>query len=177
MAEQTQPKTAEVEWVTPAGQLSSELTPANGRELFRWTRQLKAEETAFDDAVKYSVVEGQLPCGLDLDPVTGVIDGTVTEMDECVPGWSQLDVDDYDTPEMSGGNYATVGSAAAGEHTFTFTVRAAAVNYDAYADRQFSILVVNNWSSDRDRFIREYLGEDKFQAMKAAGYLPPLSNA
>lgn len=169
--------TAEVEWTTPAGRLASEVNSANGRELFRWRHVLEAAEATFGDAVRYRVVEGQLPCGLSLDPDSGAIDGTITEMDTCVPGWSQLDPGDYDTPEASGGKYATVGSAAAGQYTFTFTVRAAAASHDAYADRTFEILVVNNWSADRDRFIREYLGEDKFEELKAAGYLPPLSNA
>ena len=171
------PQTATVEWITEAVQLSSVVNSANGRELFQWKRQLEAEETTFDDDVQYQLIEGRLPCGLSLDPDTGLIDGTITELDDCVAEFETLATDQYDTEDTSGGNYASKGSAAAGEYTFSFTVRAEAVAHDAHADRTFSILVVNNWSSDRDRFIREYLGEAKLEQLKAAGHLPPLTNA
>ena len=165
-----------VEWITPAGRLASEVNSANGRELFQWRHQIEADPAG---EVKYHVVAGELPGGLTLDPTTGRIDGTLTEMDGYVAGWSDI-LDTYDTPDTTGGRYATVGSAAAGQRVFSFTVRATLlIDPSIYADRAFEILVVNNWSSDRDRFVREHpsLGPESEADLRADGWLPPLTNA
>jgi hypothetical protein len=165
-----------VAWVTPAGRLSSEVNSPNGRELFRWRHQLAAAPAG---GVSYTVVAGELPGGLTLDAATGLIDGTLTEMDGYVDGWDEA-LDSYDTPDTTGGRYATVGSAAAQTRVFPFTVRATLLaNPAIFADRAFDILVCNNYSSDRDRFVREHpsLGPEKEAELRAAGYLPPLSNA
>jgi len=162
-----------VAWVTPAGRLASAVNSPNGRELFRWRHQLEAQPAG---AVQYRVVAGALPPGLDLDPATGVIDGTITELDAAVPGWDRAP-ESYDTADATGGRYATTGSAAAGQRAFGFTVRAELASAPAvHADRDFEILVVNNWSSDRDRFVREHpsLGPEREAELRAAGHLPPL---
>jgi len=168
--------TLSVSWITPAGRLASEVNSANGRELFNWRKQLEADPAG---DVEYQVVAGVLPGGLALDADTGVIDGTLTEMDSYVAEWSDS-LDSYDKAETTGGKYATVGSAAAGERVFPFTVRARLVTDETvYADRDFEILVVNNWSSDRDRFVREHpsLGPEREERLRQDGWLPPLSNA
>jgi len=129
----------------------------------------------------------------------------VRELDEYVPEYAKPDNFVWDTEDTGGGNYATFGSALSGGHTFTFTIR----GYDAsslqsytdsngdlqyivdsnglpnkYADREFSIFVENNWSSDRDSFILDYFDgkllefdgelftpEDYLLKVKSEGYL------
>ena len=164
-----------VAWITPAGRLASEVNSPNGRELFRWRHHLEAAPAG---EVEYHVVTGELPGGLTLDAATGLIDGTLTEMDGYIDGWSES-LDSYDTPDTTGGRYATVGSSAAGQRVFPFTVRATLLaDPSVYADRDFEILVVNNWSSDRDRFVREHpsLGPGREADLRGDGWLPPLTN-
>ena len=165
-----------VEWITPAGRLASEANSPNGRERFQWRKQLEADPAG---DVDYRVVAGALPGGLTLDQATGLIDGTLSEMDGYVTGWSES-LDTYDTADATGGNYATLGSAAAEQRVFPFTVRARLIaDTTVYADRDFEILVANNYSSDRDRFVRTHpsLGPEREAALREAGHLPPLSNA
>ncbi len=100
----------------------------------------------------------------------------VRELDEYVPEYVRPEDFTYDTDDTSGGKYATYGSALSGGYTFNFTIRAwdatglttyedsdGYLQYDIdsnlnseFADREFSVHVFNNWSSDRDSFILDY---------------------
>jgi hypothetical protein len=140
-------------------------TSANPRELFDFEYDLSAHAsfTGAGGTLEYYVVEGQLPNNLTLDSSTGQISGQTIDMDTYVD-W---DGTAYERPEdfvllLDGSNYASWGSAKAGSYTFEFTVRAHvddAPEDEFYADMVCSILAVNNYSSDRDQFIRDYTEE------------------
>lgn len=183
----------ELTWTTSSGQLSNEYagspTSSNPRELYEFEYQLQASFTGVDSELEYSIVSGQLPLNLSLNTETGFISGTVIDLDEWVDGWTNK-------PQINkdGSNYASTGSAAAGQYLAEFTVRVHvtdAPDDELFLDRDFSILVINNYSSDRDQFIRDYSAQfgDTFQIdgqpvnaeryleyQKSLGNFPALSN-
>jgi hypothetical protein len=108
-----------------------------------------------------------------INTATFNITPNVRELDDYVEEYAQPPDFTYDNTSNAGGDYATYGSALSGGKTLTFTIRAVLTssmdsngNYSDildsngtisnYTDRTFSIHVQNNWSSDRDRFIRFY---------------------
>lgn len=119
--------------------------------------QLEATTAPEVESVSFSLalVDGDaFPMNLTLSS-SGLISGILTEMDEYVPEFVGV----VETIAKDGSNYATAGSAAAGSSTVTFTIRATATQSETFADRQFSMLIYNNWSSDRDQLIRDYAAE------------------
>ena len=117
--------------------------------------------------IQYMVVGGEFPPDLILDMDTGVAYGMVSEMDlPDSPGdnsskdyfmkrWKLPE--DYRINEK---NYATVGSASAfanglpANNTAKFVIRAFnAKDPRVFTDKEFSMRISNNWSSDRDRLI------------------------
>ena len=134
---------------------------------------IDADYTQFSSGgpIKYRIVEGTLPETIFLDEDSGVITGYVQEMDDWVPEYVNA------IPEYTNQNYATAGSAGlfyavTGEtgstltntaigYRATFTVEAydslaANLNSTNSVQREFYFRLFNNWSSDRDRFLREY---------------------
>jgi len=117
--------------------------------------------------IKYMIVGGEFPPDLTLDMETGVAYGFISEMDlPDNPG--EFPTKDYfmerwRLPEgfkITENNYATVGSASSfrngrgAENIARFIIRAFnARDPRVFTDREFSISISNNWSSDRDRLI------------------------
>lgn len=182
-----------VQFTTTGGQLVNEFggspTSTNPRELFEFEYQVTAVETEQNAEVNYEIVEGQLPEELTINPETGLISGTVIDLDTWVP--------EFQKPEdfalaIDGSNYGTYGSVQAGQYLAEFTVRAFVVIEPEYFEEQTcSILVINNYSSDRDQFIRDYSeeygetftidgepvsAEEYLEYQKSIGNFPPLSN-
>lgn len=142
-----------------AGAFSSQ----NPRELYDFEFQVVASNISevapyIGLDVNYKIQSGQLPLNLTLNTTSGLISGTVIDLDEWVP--------EYQRPTgfaiaQDGSNYAAYGSAFAGSYSAEFTIRAYLVGYEnaAFEDQDCSILVINNYSSDRDQFIRDYSEE------------------
>ena len=127
-------------------------------------------------SIRYTHVAGQIPQSLELiDNMDGTakIVGDIIDMDEYVPGWQEPPGFTYDTLDRSGGKYATYGSAQAYSKTFTFVIRATGDSPDSntqgYSDRLFSITILNNYSSDRDRFIRKYYKNKTLEYLDSEG--------
>jgi hypothetical protein len=137
-------------------------TSSNPRELYDFEYDLSAHMTwtGADGTVEYSIISGQLPNDLTLDSATGQISGTVVDLDT----WVDWTGTAYERPtnyiiSKDGSNFGSWGSAQAKEYDATFTVRAQlddAPDDEFSADMECIIKVVNNFSSDRDQFIREY---------------------
>lgn len=118
--------------------------------------------------IYYEVIDGNFPPTMTLIRETGYITGYVPEMDDWVEEFKIA------LPEYTNDNYATAGSAALFDQSLTadypetpysypksylstFTVRAYnAYNENMYVDGEFYFRLLNNWSSDRDRFLRLY---------------------
>jgi hypothetical protein len=142
-----------------ANEYAGSPTSTNPRELFDFEFDLSPYATfTGDGALEFSIVSGQLPNNLTLSS-SGQISGTVIDLDT----W----VSEFQKPEgfvllIDASNYGTYGSAQAGSYLANFTVRAHvtdAPSDEFYEDLSTSILVVNNYSSDRDQFIRDYTEE------------------
>ena len=132
-------------------------------------------------AQEYSVSAGStLPLGLSLGTASGIISGIVLEMDGFVDEFNNKPEGfKYDEE-----NYATFGSAKTGSKTFTFSIDAFHSGIGGGTSTQLhSILIRNNWSSDRDEFIREIdnqffidgvksTNEEYLTEMKSRGYFP-----
>ena len=130
----------------------------NPRELFQFVHNLSIY-VIFPEAnnFEYSIISGKLPESLALNTTTGIISGTVDELDRWVPGW-------VNKPpiKVDGSNYATAGSAKEGYYVSEFTVRVHvddAPDNELFADMPCTIEVINNWSSDRDQLIRDYTAQ------------------
>ena len=132
-------------------------------------------------AERYSVTDGStLPLGLSLGTASGVLSGIVLEMDNFVDEFKNKPEGFKNNEE----NYATFGSAKTGSKTFTFSIDAFLSGIGGgTATQQHSILIRNNWSSDRDEFIREIdnqffidgvksTNEEYLTEMKSRGYFP-----
>lgn len=182
-----------VEFTTAGGQLINEFTgtptSANPRELFDFEYQVNAVDSQSGAEINYEIIESQLPNDLSINTQTGFISGTVIDLDT----W----VDEFQKPPgftiaRDGSNYATYGSAQAAQYLAEFTIRAFVVADPEYFEEQdCSILVINNYSSDRDQFIRDYSeqygetftidgepvsAEEYLAYQKSIGNFPPLSN-
>lgn len=157
----------EVTFSNPGSPLANEYagspTSTNPRELFDFEFDLSPYASfTGDGSLEFSIVSGQLPNNLALSS-SGQISGTVIDMDTYVD-WTGTP---YEEPpnfvlELDGSNFGTWGSAKAGSYSIEFTVRAHvtdAPDDEFYADATMNILVVNNYSSDRDQFIRDYTEE------------------
>ena len=131
-------------------------------------------------AEQYSVTAGStLPLGLSLGTASGVLSGIVLEMDNFVDEFNKPEGFKYDEQ-----NYATFGSAKTGSKTLTFSIDAFHSGIGGGTATQLhSILIRNNWSSDRDEFIREIdnqffidgitvANETYLTEMKSRGYFP-----
>lgn len=162
------PGTDEVTFSDPGSPLVNEYsgspTSANPRELFDFEFDL-SPYASFTDAtgvLEFYLVSGQLPNNLTLSS-SGQISGQTVDMDSYID-WTGTP---YEKPanfvlQLDGQNYGTYGSAKAGSYLIEFTVRAHVTDAppdEYYADLNTSILVVNNYSSDRDQFIRDYTEE------------------
>lgn len=101
--------------------------------------------------VYFEVIDGELPEDLTINPATGLISGTLREMDEYVPEFEPPSVIDTTT---DGTHYASFGSAAAETKMFTFEIEGTDNNNNR-TSATFSINKRNNYSSDRDNFIRQ----------------------
>jgi hypothetical protein len=156
---------SDVSFTSVGGQLVNEFggSPysSNPRELFEFQYQVSAINTAegtepwYGLPVVYKIQSGQLPNNLTLNTSTGLISGTVIDLDTWVPEYiaeGKVDI------AIDGSNYASKGSARDGSYLASFTIRAYVSGYEsqAYADQSCSILVINNYSSDRDQLIRDY---------------------
>ena len=136
-------------------------TSSNPRELFDFVYDLSKHAiwTGADGEIEYLLVSGQLPNDLTLDSSTGIISGTVIDLDTWVPEFQKPE---GFVLEIDASNYGTYGSALAGTYTANFTIRAHITDAppdEFFADQACSILIVNNYSSDRDQFIRDYTEE------------------
>lgn len=134
-----------IEWITPAGNIGTvtELSP------FIFTIQANS---SLGFPVTLTIVDGILPESLSFS-TGGVISGIVTELDNYIEAFTgELVI------ERDGSNYASTGSAAVGFYECEFTVRATSNDgvADTIDERIFSIRVDNNWSSDRNRLIRQH---------------------
>lgn len=117
--------------------------------------------------IKYMVVGGEFPPDLTLDMETGVAYGLISEMDlPDNPGDSNSKdyfMERWRLPpdfKITEKNYATVGSASSfvngrpATNIARFTIRAFnARDPRVFNDKEFTMTVTNNWSSDRDRLI------------------------
>lgn len=168
----------EIQWITPEGYIGRR------RETEDFSFQLEAvlspESPDVGSPVSFYYKSGILPLNLTISE-TGLISGSIIDMDEYVPEFIGTGVD----IERDGSTYATVGSAAAGIYDCEFVVIA---KYgDVELERSFYITVINHYSSDRDQMIRDYTekfgnsfqvdgvpstAEEYLQYMKAKGYYP-----
>lgn len=191
----------EVTFSDPGSPLSNQYagspTSSNPRELFDFEFDLSpyATFTGSGGTLEFSIVSGQLPNNLVLSS-SGQISGTVIDLDTWVP--------EFQKPEgfvlaIDASNYGSYGSAIAGQYDASFTVRAHvndAPEDEFFADQSCSILVINNFSSDRDQLIRDYTeqygegesgskrlfrvndvpvtAEEYLTYQKSLGYYPPL---
>lgn len=147
-----------------ANEYSGSPTSTNPRELFDFEFDLSsyATFTGAGGTLEFYIVSGTLPNNLTLSS-SGQISGTVIDMDTYVD-WNGTP---YEKPSdfvllIDASNYGTYGSAKAGSYSIDFTVRAHVTDAppdEFFADQACSILVVNNYSSDRDQFIRDYTEE------------------
>ena len=127
----------------------------------------------------FIAVGSTLPAGLSLG-TGGVLSGIVLEMDSFVEEFKNRP-EGFKYDEQ---NYATFGSAKTGSKTFTFSIDAFASGGSGGTATQVHTLTVNNnWSSDRDEFIREIdnqffidgikvTNEEYLTEMKSRGYFP-----
>lgn len=97
---------------------------------------------------------GAYPEGLYInsDQLLGFID----ELDKWFPNYQRPQNFTYDTTDSFGGNYATYGSSLAINTNVNFLIRATLSSNPAiFVDQIFTIIVENNYSSDRDACILE----------------------
>ena len=155
-------------------------TLPGGTELIEFAgHQCTATVTGEDlgEAEFFLATGNVLPSGLELT-TGGFISGTILDMDLFVPEFAKPAGFKFDEQ-----NYATYGSAKEGTHTYTFVVDAIEPTEGISAAQTHSITITNNWSSDRDQFIREIdndffidgvkvTNEEYLTTMKSRGYFP-----
>lgn len=165
-----------ITWILPlAGQLTNEIELTFGEPVFSTILQadnLSPIPPFLPGPVYYKHISGDLPLDYIIEnnglTATLKLEQIIRELDEYVDGFQEPENFTYDGENKAGENYASYGSALYGSWTATFTIRA----YDAtglinpddntdfggrtFSDRTFSIVITNNWSSDRDRFILRY---------------------
>lgn len=146
--------------------------------------------------IKYMIISGEFPPDLTLDMETGEAYGLVSEMDlpddpEDKSGKDYF-MERWRLPpnyKITEKNYATVGSASGfwngrpASNTARFVIRAFnARDPRVFNDREFTMTITNNWSSDRDRLIlnidnqffidgKPTTNKDYLLKMKDRGYL------
>lgn len=115
--------------------------------------------------ISYSVQNPEeLPQNLELDE--NQISGIILEMDDYVEEFLRPEDFSYDSGETSGYNYARYGSGLARTKTFSIIIRATLEGFmdsngmGLFTDQTFTLTVLNNYSSDRDSFIREYFKDE-----------------
>jgi hypothetical protein len=165
---------------------SPTLTPTTELKYYEWQMQASMSTAGAGEGdpptnhtVNYVVSAGSvIPTGLTLD-TNGLLYGRVEDMDLFVPEFQKPGGFHFDEV-----NYASFGSAKEGSKVFSFSV-------DAYTGdgagltlaQTHTILVRNNWSSDRDNFIREIdnnfcidgssvTNENYLTIMRDRGYYP-----
>lgn len=114
--------------------------------------------------VTYDIVSGVLPQEMELVGDT-LVGGTIEEMDLYVPAFA---MPPGTTIQVDGSHYATYGSALAGGYQFNCTIRGyyESAMYSEVAYVTFSVYVRNNYSSDRNKLIKDIsetfgeMGED-----------------
>ena len=116
----------------------------------------------------YTVVAGEWPIGLILNQQTGAISGIPEDMDRYITEYFPPEnVPTHPAPFAPTGEigwpYASYGSARYGSGTATFTVKATAGLEESYQD--FSITLRNNWTSDRNFFVRSLFGDEYLQQL------------
>ena len=155
MSEETEGEGSAIDvllWITPSGNIG------RGRELTDFSFQLEAEWEAtspsFGSPITFTVSGGIFPDMLSLSE-SGSITGTITDMDGYVP--------EFAPPEgfviaQDGSNYGTYGSALAGTYDCTFTVTISGGDATP-VDRDFTITVINCYTSDGTQFIIDYTNQ------------------
>jgi hypothetical protein len=107
-------------------------------------------------ALEYRVIRGTLPESLVLNKTSGILSGTLGEMDKYIPEY----IEQTRNRQINHVNYGKYGSASLFENGIGitkkvyFTIRASRNNL--YTDEEFGIGIKNNWSSDRDEIVKEY---------------------
>lgn len=172
-----------ITWTSPdSGQLTSLIEYEEGSPVYEATLQANDSElTEGSIPIYYTLLEGEIPLYYEIIQTSGNtgylrIEPIVEELDKYVENYEKPDEFTYDTDNTAGANYASFGSALSGGYTFNFTLRAydatglstytdsnGNLQYDvdsnftaAFSDRNFSIFVFNNWSSDGRSFLSEY---------------------
>lgn len=117
--------------------------------------------------IKYMIVDGEFPPDLILNMETGAASGFISEMD-LPDNPNDLNTKDYfierwrlsSNYRINEKNYATEGSASSfvngipATNTVRFIIRAFnARDPRVFNDKEFTMTITNNWSSDRDRLI------------------------
>ncbi len=170
-----------------------------------------ADGLANEDMSQYTMFDGNictecvtdkrtLPVGLKLDKFSGTLSGVITDIDEWLlackdnyPNYKWEEVNACGCPEdfeYDETNYATCGSESLNIRiNYRFTV--IAVNNAGFSRRTFTLPCINNWTSDRDKFIKninhtnerngfmvdgEFVDNETYLTkMKEKGYFPPRS--
>ncbi len=178
--------------ITATWDSSATLTPTTELKYYEWQMQASFSSPgsgegdppaggwpAVSHTANYAFTTGTIiPPGLTLT-TGGLLYGRVEDMDLFVPEFQKPGGFQFDEV-----NYATWGSAKEGSKTFSFSVDA----YTGYGAgltlaQIHSILIRNNWSSDRDNFIREIdnnfcidgnpvTNENYLTIMRDRGYYP-----
>lgn len=176
-----------VSWIAPAaGVLTNQIELTFGQPVYTVT--FDAQVSGMGTPIFFEHVAGDLPQYSEIiqsgsNTADFVIEPLVRELDQYVPAFARPPDFTFDTEDTAGGNYATFGSALAGGFTFNFTIRAHDASGFAtfidsngrlqyitdsnfgsnFEDRNFTIQITNNWSSDRDNFILEYYEGQKIR--------------
>lgn len=173
-----------VSFTTAGGQLINTAGTDNPKELFPFAYQITAQSDMGGTTFEYTIDSGDFPGGLTLNINTGAISGNVAEMNTWVAGFTKPA--DYKIAR-DGSNYK-IASVLAGEFLAEFTVKAIETTNNDEGTQDCSILVINNYSSDRDQFIRDYdeiygpqfkidgsfvSGDEYLTKKKAEGLFPP----
>ena len=118
----------------------------------------------------YEIAGGEFPWGLTLNRTTGEITGNTEDMDNYIsaffPPNSGLTHDAPYAPEgFISWPYASFGSAKPpGIGMARFQIKANAVGEESTI-QEFSITIRNNWTSDRNFFVRSLFGPEYLQSL------------
>ena len=141
-----------VSFTTAGGQLVNTAGTDNPKELFPFAYQVTATSDLGGTTFEYTIDSGDFPGGLTLNINTSSISGNVAEMNTWVSSF--IKPADYKIAK-DGSNYK-IASVLVGEFLAEFTIKATETQNNDVGTQDCSILVINNWSSDRDQFIRDY---------------------
>lgn len=175
-------------WISPSAGQITQLFELDYEEPFVYSVTFECSDDIIEDPelikIAYRLTSGQFPEYYDFyhtSNTTAVlsIGSLVRELDEYIEGFEKPIPFSYDTEEMAGGNYASYGSDLTNGKLIEFQLTAYDIStygdtYDSYGDysgiedysifpnlisRDFSIRVLNNWSSSRDKFVMDYYSE------------------